>query len=150
MRIVLTLIALSALAFAGDTKLGKPLTLKEPMAVADVTAQAEKLAGTTVQVKGKVTEVCQMMGCWMQLVDPKTNAGIRIKVKDGEITFPKTAVGKIAVAEGKLSKTELTKDQATERLKHEAEENKRKFDPSTVKGPMTFWQIDGTGAVILE
>ena len=150
MKTVFAVIALSALAFAGETKLGKPLTLKEAMPVADLTAQADKLVGTIVQVKGKVTAVCQMMGCWMQIVDPKTNDGIRIKVKDGEITFPKTAVGKMAVAEGKLSKTELTKEQAIEKMKHEAEENKRKFDASSVKGPMTVWQIDGTGAVILE
>ena len=31
-----------------------------------------------------------------------------------------------------------------------AEEKGEEFDPSTVTGPMTLYQIDGTGAVVTE
>ncbi len=102
----------------------------------------------TVQVRGKVTEVCEKMGCWMNLVDPATNVRVRIKVKDGEIVFPKEAIGKMAVAEGRSVKIELTREQAIERAKHEAEENHKPFDPSSITGPVTIYQIQGTGAVI--
>ena len=134
-------------AFAGQ-QLGKPLTLKESSTVARVTADASNLAGSTVQVKGTVAEVCQMMGCWMAL----TGGGksIRIKVNDGDIVFPKEAVGRTAIAEGKLTKIELTKEQAIERARHEAEEQGRKFNPAKVKGGLTIYQIDGTGAVLLD
>jgi hypothetical protein len=84
----------------------------------------------------------------MQLADAASGKGIRIKVNDGEIVFPKDAIGKMAIAEGKLSKMELTKDQATAEAKHEAEEQGRKFDPKKVKGGSVTYQIDGTGAVI--
>lgn len=150
MKAIAIALTLSVVALAGETKLGKPLTLKEAMPVAQLTSNLEKHLGQVVQVKGKVSEVCQNMGCWMQLVDPATKAAIKIKVKDGEIVFPKTAVGKMAVAEGKVTKIELTKEQAIEQAKHEAEENKKKFDPASITGPVTTWQINGTGAVILE
>jgi hypothetical protein len=99
-------------------------------------------------VKGKISEVCQMMGCWMDLTN---DAGqkIRIKVEDGEIEFPKDSSGKTAIAEGRLDKIELTREQAAARAEEEAKDSGRKFDPASVKGPVTIYQIQGTGAVLL-
>lgn len=150
MRQLLLLLAAAALAFGADVKLGAPLTLHSQISIADLNAKAAEYAGKTVQVKGKVTEVCEKMGCWMKLVDPATNASIRIKVQDGEIVFPKDAPGKLAIAEGKLSRIEMTKEQAIAAAKHEAEEQGRKFDPATVTGPKTIYQIAGTGAVLMQ
>ncbi len=135
-----------SLAMGGP--LGKPLELKQQTPIADLEKKPADFVGKTVQVRGKVTEVCEKMGCWMNLADPATNARVRIKVKDGEIVFPKEAVGKMAVAEGKFVKIELTREQAIERAKHEAEENNKPFDPSSITGPVTIYQIQGTGAVI--
>ena len=137
-------------AAAADEKLGAPLTIKEQTAIADLMAKPVRYVGRNVQVKGKVTEVCQMMGCWMMLTDTETGAAVRIKVKDGEIVFPKDAVGKIAIAEGTFTETKLTREQAVEQAKHQAEEQGRKFDPSTVKGPVTSYQVQGAGAIIQQ
>ncbi|MEJ5368454.1 MAG: DUF4920 domain-containing protein [Bryobacteraceae bacterium] len=128
--------------------LGKPLQLKTRTPIASLEKSPGEYVGKTVQVRGRITEVCEKMGCWMNLVDPETNARVRIKVKDGEIVFPKEAVGKMAVAEGKFVKIELTREQAIERAKHEAEENNKPFDPASITGPVTIYQIQGTGAVI--
>ncbi len=146
MRIV-TLFLIGALCALGGP-LGKPLELKQQTPIAELEKKPGDHVGKTVQVRGRITEVCEKAGCWMNLVDPATNARVRIKVKDGEIVFPKEAVGKMAVAEGKFVKIELTREQAIERAKHEAEENNRPFDPSTITGPVTIYQIQGTGAVI--
>jgi hypothetical protein len=75
---------------------------------------------------------------------------VKIKVKDGEIVFPKDSIGKTAVAEGKFVKIEMTKEQAIEQAKHEAEANKKPFNAAKVKGPQVIYQIAGTGAVIAE
>ena len=150
MRYLLSFLLLAALSFAGDLKLGAPLALKAPTPIQDLNAKPADFVGKTVQVKGKVTEVCQSMGCWMMIVDPATKASVRIKVKDGEIVFPKDAAGKLALAEGKYTKIELTKEQALAQARHEAEENGKPFDPASVTGPATIYQIAGTGAVILQ
>jgi hypothetical protein len=141
-------VCLLVLPLLAETRLGDPLTLREPSPVKQVLADADKLVGETVQVRGKVTEVCQMMGCWMALVD--SGFSIRIKVNDGDIVFPKESVGKLATAEGKLEKLTLTREQAVARAKHEAEEQGRKFDPSAIKSGAVIYQIKGSGAVIAD
>jgi len=148
MRILLASILALGLLSAVEIKLGKPLTAKDPMPLATLLAHPDDYVGKTVQVKGKIVEVCQMMGCWMDLTN---DAGqkLRIKVEDGEIVFPKDSAGNVAVAEGKFTKSELTKEQAIASAKEEAEEKGKKFDPASVKGPVTVYQIQGSGALIL-
>ena len=130
MRSIAIMLSLAAFAFAGEIKLGKPLTLKKPMKVAKLLDKAEKKVGKTVQVRGTIRAVCQHMGCWMELADRSDSKGIRIKVEDGVIVFPKDAVGKTATAEGTL-----TKVGAADKHEH---------------GGGATYQIQGTGAVILE
>ena len=147
MKLFLALLAAATALFAAEIKLGKPLTVKEPMPLASLMAHADDYVGKTVQVKGKITAVCQMMGCWMELTN---DAGqhVRIKVEDGDIVFPKDSAGKTAIAEGKFTKTELTREQAVEQAKEEAADNGRKFDPAKIKSGKTWYQIEGTGALI--
>ena len=148
MRTLLASILALGLLSAAEIKLGKPLTVKEPMPLATLLAHPDRYVGKTVQVKGTIVEVCQMMGCWMDLTN---DAGqkLRIKVNDGEIDFPKDGAGKMAVAEGRFTKTELTKEQAIARAREEAEETGKTFDPASVPGPIAVYQIQGSGALIL-
>jgi hypothetical protein len=148
MKLISTILLAAALLSATALKLGAPLTQKDQVAIAALSAKPDDYVGKTVQVKGKVSEVCEKMGCWMRLVDSASKASVRIKVKDGEIVFPKESIGKIAVAEGKFVKIEMTREQAIAQAKHEAEENNKKFDPGSITGPKTIYQIAGTGAVI--
>ncbi len=150
MRAAILLAASATLLCAAEVKLGKPLTLKEQVPIDKLAASPAAYVGKTVQVKGTVRDVCQKMGCWMEVADPATNKAIRVKVNDGEIVFPKDAAGKTAVAEGTFTKLELTREQAIAQARHEAEENRKNFDPASIKGPKTIYQIQGTGAIILE
>ena len=156
MKTALYLALSTSLCLAADRKLGKPLTLPHATSIAQVLANPAPLVGKTVQVKGRVTEVCQMMGCWMALADLDSKAVLRVKVNDGEIVFPTDSIGKMAVAEGKLTRMDLTRDQAVARAKHEAEERTgpgsdgRKFDPKSIRGPDSIYQIQAAGAVITE
>ena len=147
MRILATALATAAYAMAAE-KLGKGLTLDKPIPVVTILASPDQYVGKTVQVKGKVTEVCEMMGCWMQVVD--NEKAMRVKVNDGEIVFPKNSVGRTAIAEGVLKKLVLTKEQAVARARHEADEQHRKFNPDSVKTGVTIYQIQGSGAVMVD
>jgi hypothetical protein len=147
MKIAFALLAAVTLLSAADLKLGKPLAVAEPMPLSTLVAHADDYVGKTVQVKGKITAVCQMMGCWMELTNDE-GQHVRIKVEDGDIVFPKDSAGKTAIAEGKFTKTVLTREQAVAQAKEEAADNGRKFDPAKVKGGMTLYQIEGTGALI--
>jgi hypothetical protein len=149
MRLIGAILLSAALLPAAELKLGKPLTARTPISLAALLASPGEYAGKTVQVKGRIAEVCEMMGCWMDLVN-EAGQKIRIKVNDGEIEFPKDSSGKMAIAEGTLNKLELTREQAIARAREEAADKKRKFDPASVKGPVTIYQIQGSGAVILN
>jgi hypothetical protein len=148
MRLFFAALATAGLLSAAEANLGKPLTLKQPVAIAALLAKPADYAGKTVQVKGKISEVCQMAGCWIDLTDTDGKK-IRIKVNDGEIEFPKDAVGKTALAEGTFVKEVLTREEAVERAKEEAKESGKKFDPESIKSGTTSYRIQGTGAVIL-
>jgi hypothetical protein len=150
MPAVYCLLLLTAALLSAETRLGKPVEVKHSIAVADLMSDPARHAGKSVQVKGKVIETCERMGCWMNLADEASGKRVRVKVNDGEIVFPKTAVGKMAVAQGKLVKLQLTRDQAVAAARHEAEEQNRKFDPAMVKTGTTVYQIQGEGAVILD
>lgn len=147
---ILLLTLTSTLTWA-DSKLGKPLTLDQPSSIQQILQNPGDYAGKTVQIKGKITEVCQMMGCWMALADTTDSTqSIRVQVKDGDIVFPKDSVGKIAIAEGTLTKQDLSREQVVAKAKHEAEEQGRKFDPKKITKGSTYYEIKGSGAVITD
>ena len=150
MRFLAAALLLASGTVFADQKLGKPLTLDMATPLAEIEAHPEKYVGMNVQVRGRATEVCLAMGCWMTIVDPVGERTIRVKVNDGEIVFPKSAVGKLAIVEGKLIKLELTREQAIVQARHEAEEQGRKFDPKSIKKGVTIYMIAGAGAVIRD
>jgi hypothetical protein len=145
MRLLGTFAVAIGLLSAADSQLGKPLSVKEPVAISTLLAKPADYVGKTVQVKGKITGVCQEMGCWMYVADEQGRK-IRIKVNDGEIVFPKDGAGRIATAEGVFTKLVLTREQAIEAAREEARVSKKPFDPASVK--TVDYQIQGTGAVI--
>jgi hypothetical protein len=150
MRSFLLVLVALVTAAAGEIKLGKPFTIDEFIGIDKLMTHADRYVGRVVQVKGTVRDVCRAMGCWMELADIQSGKHIRVKVRDGEIVFPKEAIGKTAIAEGTLEQVKLTREQAVAQAKHEAEANGRKFDPESISADVTYYQIKGTGAVIFE
>ena len=140
-------ILLVSLPLFADTY-GEPLSDNDPVKLSALLASPDDYVGQTIKVKGKVTDVCEMMGCWMIIAGDDESESIRFKVEDGVIVIPTEAKGKKAVAEGTFAKIEMTKEEAIEKAKHHAEEKGMEFDPSKVKGPTVTYQLNGTGAVI--
>ena len=101
-----------------------------------------------MKVVGLVNDVCPMRGCWVEIIEQQTSERIRVKVQDNVVIFPVEAVGQEIIAEGILRRYEMSKDQATRWLAHLAEEKNEVFEPSTVSGAMSFYQIEGLGARI--
>jgi len=145
---VLVILLSATMIFAGGKKLGKDITLKEKTKVSSILADPKKFVGKKVLIEGTILDVCSKRGCWMEIASDKQFQKIKVKVKDGEIVFPMEAKGKKALVEGEVYEINLTKEQALKQAEHEAEEHGTKFDPSSVKGPVTYYQIKGLGAEI--
>jgi hypothetical protein len=86
----------------------------------------------------------------MELKSDDGEGKIKIKVKDDEIVFPMEAVGDFAIVQGKVYKIELSQEAAVDYYEHLAAEKGEEFDPSSITGPMTIYQIKGIGAEITE
>lgn len=136
------LVALPVLA--DEIKLGKPVTVKSATLIKDILDKPDKYLGREVCIEGEITEVCQNMGCWINVKDASTNETIQVKVDDGVIVFPKDGAGKKVVAQGKLEKVLVSKEE----LQRQAKESGKKVDASKItEGKMTY-RIKGEGAVV--
>ena len=137
-------------AQSDDGKYGAAITLEEKTDISGILNSPEDYLDQTVLVEGKIHDVCQKMGCWMEIESSVEGELIKVKVEDGVIVFPVEAKGQTALIEGTVYKIELTQEKAVDYLEHIAEEQNEKFDPSTVTGPMTIYQIKGLGAEIYD
>jgi len=164
------LILAGGIAIAGDsTVLGDGVTLDKAVAISEILAKPDDYVGAKVRVDGVVTGVCKKRGCWMQVTDPESGQGIRIKVEDGVIVIPYTAMGHKTSAEGVLEAIKLTPEQLEQiKAQHEAKARGEATDCDSekpaegkdaktakkdtgcapeVQGDMLY-MISGTGAVI--
>lgn len=107
---------------AGDngTEYGAGITLDEAVAVETLLGSPDDYLGKTVRIDGVITGVCKKRGCWMQVTDPDTGNGVRIKVDDGVIVFPYEAMGKKATAEGVFDAIVLSPEQVKARAEAQA------------------------------
>lgn len=130
------------------TQYGEALTLTETTSISDVLAEPDAYVGQHLRVEGTVTGVCEQQGCWIAVAGENEGEQLRVKVEDGVIVFPQTALGCHARVEGVMEKLELTIEQALAQAEHHAEEQGLEFDPSSVTGPKVIYQLRGLGAEI--
>jgi hypothetical protein len=127
------------LSASQGTKYGAGVTLTTATPIEKLAADPKAYLGKTVRVDGVVTAVCEMAGCWMELVpaggDEKTAKAVRIKVDDGVIVFPQEAKGKKASAEGIFEPA--NEEMAREHAGKEA-----------VKDPAPSYWVKATGAIV--
>jgi hypothetical protein len=142
---ILTLVLLSAatLAASSDQTLGKGIDLAEVTSIKALYETPDKYVGKTIRVDGIVTAVCEEMGCWMALgADAKAEHVVRFKVgHDAGITFPVTARGKTASAQGVFEKIAAGDTEANNAAaEHKAEGAAADFGKK--------YQIKATGAIV--
>jgi hypothetical protein len=140
------LLAVPCLAAEGQT-FGK-VSAQKPVKLSELLAKPAEYVGKQVKVEGLITDVCAKRGCWIKLGGDKDFQTITFKVDDGVISFPMSVKGKRAEAEGVFTKLELTQEEALARASHEAEENRKLFDPRTITGPTTVYLLKGAGAIV--
>lgn len=130
---------------------GQGVELAEPTPIAAIVADPDAWVGKTVRVEGRVTDVCPMRGCWMELAEEGSGHVVRIKVDDGVIVFRSDAAGRPAVAEGVVKAIEMSREDYVGWLAHLAEERGETFDEASAEigdGPFRIIQIQATGAEI--
>ncbi len=141
--IALLIGCVAVLSAAADdpTSYGDGVTLDRAIPVETLLSSPDDFLGKKVRVDGVITGVCKKRGCWMQITDPDTGNGVRIKVEDGVIVFPYEAMGKKAAAEGVFDAITLTPEQVEARAaQHAAEHTSAGSEPCDKEGAR-----DGSG-----
>lgn len=149
--VVLALLAAAPAGAAGAETYGQGVQITEPTPIAAIVADPDAWIGKSVRVEGRVTDVCPMKGCWMELAEEGSGHVVRIKVDDGVIVFPSDAAGRPAVAEGVVKAIEMSREDYVGWLAHLAEERGETFDAEAAEigdGPFRILQIQATGAEI--
>lgn len=137
----------STTSFAQTTKVyGEKFKAKNVQTPEQVAKQLESTdAVKDVVVKGTVTSVCQMAGCWIKM---KNEGGedFFVKFKGEDFHFPKDASGRMAMVRGTAKRTVTS----VEQLRHFAEdEGKSESEINAITEPKEELRIDASGAVLM-
>ena len=130
------------------TELGKKVSPDSLTPISKLLASPTDFDGKEVTIKGMVTDVCSMRGCWMKFASDKQYQTLMIKVRDGDMVFPLSAKGKQALATGTLLSKTFTKDQLIAMENERAKSQKREAKIDEIKGPKTFYQFSPVGVRI--
>jgi len=89
---------------ADGTQLLAGVTLAASTPIAEINADHDGFDGKVVQIEGVIVEICDSMGCWVELRDAEDNA-LRVKVDDGVVDFRElVSTSQYMVAEGVFQK----------------------------------------------
>jgi hypothetical protein len=139
---IITLFLLVSNINAEGEKYGKEISLKDKTAVSSILTSPEKFNGKTVLIEGKILNVCQSMGCWIEIAGENEGEKIMVKVEDGVIVFPKDAKGKTALVEGIVAEVQPSTDE------HHAEKDHQHDGDDPCNPKTKTYRINGLGAVI--
>ena len=93
-------------------KRGAPIGDSPVVDLADALESVSSYADQTVTVEGTVNRVCQMKGCWMELMPDGADRGIRVTFKDYAFFVPTDSGGASARLEGMFERNTFSKADA--------------------------------------
>jgi hypothetical protein len=99
--------------------------------LADLAAHPGAYGSRSIATSGKVTAVCQEMGCWMELADASGKAHVRMHGHD--FFVPKTASGHLARVQATVVAGAKGSDDECEDEKEGAKQAKVQLDATGVE-----------------
>ena len=118
---------------------GEKLKGLPAVALADLVGTPEKYQDKSVRLEGTVRRACDRMGCWMELAESDSGAGVRVTFKDYGFFVPVDSAGETAKVAGTVKVTALTEAAA----KHYQAEGGRV--PTDAQGKHREVQLVATG-----
>lgn len=99
LMLTLLLLLVATPAVTEESFHGKDLELEAATPIAEILAHPHDYEGKLVQVRGKVTEVCQSMGCWLRIGDADGSLLLARSTGD-KVRIPTDSTGRTVVVEG--------------------------------------------------
>ncbi len=129
--------------------IGTSITHPNPIDMATLVAQVSKQDTVKTQLKAKVEGVCQVKGCWMNLVSTQgtSNESIFVKFKDYGFFMPLDLAGSEVIVDG-IAYKEIT---TVEELRHYAEdEGQTPEEIAKITEPVQELKFMADGVIILD
>ncbi len=113
---------------AGEPRLGAPVVADEPapdgartfgtapdegLAVTplpSLLAEPERFRDRVVRTEGQIAQVCQRMGCWMELREGESGPAVRVPMAGHSFFLPRDVAGRRATRQGRVQLRELSPD----------------------------------------
>lgn len=76
--------------------------------LASILADPGAFNDQVVRTQGQIAQVCQRMGCWMELRDGDDGPAVRVPMAGHNFFLPRTASGRQAMMQGRVAMRELT------------------------------------------
>ena len=130
---------------------GKKISLTKNISIDTILNNPDNYIDQEVLVFGKIVDVCPMRGCWIDIKENNSDQIIKVKVKDGNIVFPISAINYDAKVEGVVKKIVYSEEQAINWKIHLAAEKGIKLDEKLVKineADLIEYRINSLGAQI--
>ena len=123
---------------------GEQITEDAAIEPVQLAAQLEGKDTLTIKVKGKIKEVCQKKGCWMN-IDMGNNEEMTVRFKDYAFFVPKDATGREVIFEGVAFRDTTSIDD----LKHYAEDaGKTAEEIAKITKPEVSISFEASGVMI--
>lgn len=91
----------------GARVFGRELSDRQMVALASVMATPASYAGQTIKTEGTIAQVCQRMGCWMELRATDGGEAVRVPMAGHSFFLPRDVAGRRATVEGVVDVEEL-------------------------------------------
>ncbi|MUH73347.1 DUF4920 domain-containing protein [Psychrosphaera haliotis] len=148
--IILAAASWSVLATSSPQTFGSGANTDNVSKISTILASPDDYLDKDVTIKGTIVKVCKKRGCWMELTSDKKFQTFKVKVRDGDMVFPMTAMGKTAFATGKIQGFPMTLERTKQYLAYQAEEMQESFDPDSVTEAITVYQLAPHGVTIVD
>ena len=144
-KVLLALFIISA-SLSGQVSYGENIeegSIIDNSQIQNLFATKEKF---NAKLEAKVTDVCQMKGCWMKL-DIGNEKEIMVNFKDYSFFVPKNIIGKKVVVSGDAFKRNISVDE----LKHYARDRGEEESAiSLIVEPKEIYSLIAKGVVLLQ
>ena len=147
---LLTATLFTSITALADQVFGKGANTESITKVSDILATPNEFMEKELTIQGTIVKVCKKRGCWMSLTSDKKFQTFRVKVRDGDMVFPMTAMGKTAYATGELQALPLSLERTKQYLAYQAQEQQEEFDPESVTEAITVYQLSPNGVTIKD
>ena len=99
--------ATEAPAPEAENSFGAALSDRTLTQLAEIAGDPERFNGQVVKTEGEITQVCQRMGCWMEMRSEGAPA-VRVPMAGHNFFLPRDCAGRRATIEGEVAIRELS------------------------------------------